>query len=65
MNNQDGDLTKSQQGTPASLHACPYCGHELSPWEQVLLAVDRLLLCKSCRRTVMLNVADIAREPHS
>ncbi len=28
--------------------ACPHCGHRLSPWQQVLLNVDKILTCKNC-----------------
>jgi hypothetical protein len=28
--------------------ACPHCGEKLSPWQQVLLSVDRALMCKNC-----------------
>ena len=27
---------------------CPHCGQKLSPWQQVLLSVDRSLICKNC-----------------
>ncbi|HKB86683.1 MAG TPA: hypothetical protein VKD08_10960 [Ignavibacteriaceae bacterium] len=27
---------------------CPHCGHKLSPWQQVLLKVDRTITCKNC-----------------
>ena len=35
---------------------CPHCGRELSPWEQVLLSVDRALMCKSCWYRIILDV---------
>ncbi len=28
--------------------ACPHCGEKLSLWQQVLLSVDRSLMCKNC-----------------
>ena len=28
--------------------SCPHCGQKLSPWQQVLLSVDRSLICKNC-----------------
>jgi len=27
---------------------CPHCGEKLSLWQQVLLSVDRSLMCKNC-----------------
>lgn len=35
--------------------ACPHCGHKLSPWQQVLLSVDRALTCKNCWYRIILN----------
>jgi len=35
--------------------SCPHCGHELSPWEKVLLSVDRALMCKYCWYRIILN----------
>ena len=37
---------------------CPHCGVKLSRWEQVLLNVDRALLCKNCWYRIILNVFD-------
>ncbi|MDR3609740.1 MAG: hypothetical protein P4L27_04210 [Ignavibacteriaceae bacterium] len=38
------------------LDACPHCGHKLSPWQQVLLSVDRALTCKNCWYRILLDV---------
>ena len=38
------------------LEACPHCGHKLSPWQQVLLSVDRALTCKNCWYRIILDV---------
>jgi len=38
------------------LDACPHCGHELSPWEKVLLGVDRVLMCRHCWYRIILDV---------
>jgi DNA-directed RNA polymerase subunit RPC12/RpoP len=35
--------------------ACPHCGHELSPWEKVLLSVDRALMCRHCWYRILLD----------
>jgi DNA-directed RNA polymerase subunit RPC12/RpoP len=35
--------------------ACPHCGQELSPWEKVLLGVDRALTCKHCWYRILLD----------
>ncbi|HKI78024.1 MAG TPA: hypothetical protein VKA26_05755 [Ignavibacteriaceae bacterium] len=38
------------------IELCPHCGHRLSPWQQVLLKVDRALTCKNCWYRIILNV---------
>ena len=38
------------------LENCPHCGHKLSPWQQVLLSVDRGLTCKNCWYRIILDV---------
>ena len=35
---------------------CPHCGHKLSPWQQVLLKVDRAITCKNCWYRIILDV---------
>jgi len=34
---------------------CPHCGEKLSPWQQVLLSVDRTLMCKNCWYRIYLD----------
>jgi DNA-directed RNA polymerase subunit RPC12/RpoP len=36
--------------------ACPHCGEKLSPWQQVLLGIDRALMCKKCWYRIVLDV---------
>jgi len=36
--------------------ACPHCGAPLSPWEKVLLSVDRALMCRHCWYRIILDV---------
>lgn len=36
--------------------ACPHCGNKLSSWQQVLLRVDRALVCKHCWYRILLDV---------
>jgi hypothetical protein len=40
-------------------HQCPHCGRMLSPWEQVLLSVDRALMCKGCWYRIILDAFDM------
>ncbi len=34
---------------------CPHCGVKLSAWEQVILSVDRMLMCKNCWYRIVLD----------
>ncbi len=43
---------QAEASTPQGLEACPHCGKPLSAWEQVLLKVDRALICKGCWRRI-------------
>jgi DNA-directed RNA polymerase subunit RPC12/RpoP len=36
---------------------CPHCGQSLSPWEQVLLSVDRALTCRNCWYKILLDAS--------
>jgi DNA-directed RNA polymerase subunit RPC12/RpoP len=38
--------------------ACPHCGQELSPWQQVLLSIDRALVCKNCWYRIILDISE-------
>ncbi len=40
---------------------CPHCGHKLSPWQQVLLKVDRTITCKNCWYRIILE-ADLKED---
>jgi DNA-directed RNA polymerase subunit RPC12/RpoP len=52
--NSDVDKTASAKNR----NACPQCGHELSPWQQVLLNIDRALVCKSCWYRIILDISE-------
>jgi DNA-directed RNA polymerase subunit RPC12/RpoP len=49
--------------------SCPHCGQKLSPWQQVLLSVDRALTCKNCWYRIILeppgNADDQLKKPNS
>jgi DNA-directed RNA polymerase subunit RPC12/RpoP len=34
---------------------CPHCGAKLSPWQQVLLSVDKAIMCKKCWYRIILD----------
>jgi len=40
--------------------SCPHCGAALSPWQQVLLRVDRALVCKQCWYKIILDAPEDA-----
>ena len=35
---------------------CPHCGNKLSSWQQVLLKVDRAIVCKNCWYRILLDI---------
>jgi DNA-directed RNA polymerase subunit RPC12/RpoP len=43
--------------------ACPHCGTTLSPWEKVLLSVDRALMCRNCWYRIILDVQKEEQTP--
>jgi DNA-directed RNA polymerase subunit RPC12/RpoP len=47
--------TKGQTQMQQTLETCPHCGEPLSPWQQVLLSVDRALVCKNCWYRILLG----------
>jgi DNA-directed RNA polymerase subunit RPC12/RpoP len=47
------EIKSSTQEVPDS---CPHCGNKLSPWQQVLLATDRALVCRNCWYRIILDV---------
>jgi len=49
-------LSQKEKTEQKALEACPHCGHKLSPWQQVLLSVDRALTCKNCWYRIILDV---------
>lgn len=49
---------KSERSKVQLLESCPHCGEKLSPWQQVLLGVDRALMCKHCWYRIILDVED-------
>ena len=52
----------SGQPSPKKVEVCPHCGTQLSPWQQVLLSVDRALMCKNCWYRIVLDAADEAQK---
>lgn len=38
--------------------SCPHCGYKLTPWQQVLLKVDKALVCKNCWYRIILEVKE-------
>ncbi len=53
--------TSGQPGT-GKIDACPHCGAQLSPWQQVLLGVDRALMCKNCWYRIVLDATEESKE---
>lgn len=55
MSGEREDQKASYVRAKAAMEACPHCGQELSPWQQVLLTVDRALVCKKCWYRIILD----------
>lgn len=49
---KDATLNTYREETPDT---CPHCGKKLSQWEQVILSVDRMLMCKNCWYRIILD----------
>jgi DNA-directed RNA polymerase subunit RPC12/RpoP len=55
--NSEHDKKDSQKARKV-YDACPHCGQELSPWQQVLLSIDRALVCKNCWYRIILDISE-------
>ncbi len=43
--------------------SCPHCGKKLTPWQQVLLRVDKALVCKNCWYRIILESSEEHSQP--
>jgi DNA-directed RNA polymerase subunit RPC12/RpoP len=55
-------VAKDKQNENKIYENCPHCGQKLSPWQQVLLNVDRALMCKNCWYRIFLDSRDESDE---
>ena len=56
-------MDEPENGKPMRAYkSCPHCGHPLSQWEQVLLSVDRALMCKNCWYRITLKAYDSGQD---
>jgi DNA-directed RNA polymerase subunit RPC12/RpoP len=46
----------------SAYESCPHCGQQLSPWEKILLSVDRALMCRHCWYRIILD-APVVQPP--
>ncbi len=60
--NREADKQGKEKNRRA-YEACPHCGQELSPWQQVLLSIDRALVCKNCWYRIILDSSDEGMAP--
>jgi len=56
------DIKSNKEEVPS---VCPHCGNKLSPWQQVLLATDRALVCRNCWYRIILDVIPSTKKPDS
>jgi DNA-directed RNA polymerase subunit RPC12/RpoP len=57
------DNEQPYPGSRKGIGACPHCGHELSPWQQVLLTIDRALVCRHCWYRIILDISEAEEAP--
>ena len=55
MTHIDQEKSRAQDKSRGELESCPHCGQELSPWQQILLKVDRGLVCSKCWYRIILD----------
>jgi DNA-directed RNA polymerase subunit RPC12/RpoP len=55
----------SARESKPTVDSCPHCGELLSPWQQVLLAVDRALVCRKCWYRILVVESEGAGERDS
>ena len=48
-----------------TLENCPHCGTKLSPWQKVLLKVDRAIMCKNCWYRIILETKSLDNSKQS
>ncbi len=58
MTEKRHDDSQPYAQTHNAYESCPHCGHRLSPWQQVLLSVDRALVCKNCWYRIILEISE-------
>jgi DNA-directed RNA polymerase subunit RPC12/RpoP len=55
LTEKSDDKRPIDSGDRRTYDSCPHCGQELSPWQQVLLTIDRALVCKNCWYRIILD----------
>ena len=58
MVNRSKDPEPPEDASGGTYASCPHCGEVLSPWQQVLLAVDRALVCRKCWYRIILEAPE-------
>ena len=51
-------MSEEKKGNSVKIEICPHCGEKLSPWQQVLLSVDRAVMCKNCWYRIILSTTE-------
>lgn len=62
MNDENQEESQQKNKKSPGIKSCPHCGRELSPWEQILLSVDRMLMCKGCWYRIINDVFTEGKE---
>ena len=62
----ESDVTTKKEAIQSAdkiCDACPNCGWKLSPWQRILLGVDRALICKNCWFRIILDITETPHPP--
>jgi DNA-directed RNA polymerase subunit RPC12/RpoP len=58
LTHSDEEKKPAQDKSKREYESCPHCGQALSPWQQVLLKVDRGLVCRKCWYRILLDAPE-------
>ncbi len=58
MEEKGDDKGIANSGSRTIISSCPHCGRDLSPWQKVLLTIDRALVCRNCWYRIILDFSE-------
>jgi len=61
LEEKSDDKEQINPGSRTIISSCPHCGRELSPWQKVLLTIDRALVCRNCWYRIILDFSEAGK----